>query len=236
MTEIKKGDWVYKGPFHEKVFLCDRFDDNGNPYDCEGWGCSIVYCHRLTPLKPGEAKVGDRVAVLQSVYDKIEDGSIWRLKHRNILNGCIELSKEGLYFEFDELARLPDCAQDKPITVIPIEEDKLDSIPKAPTSKQIQMAIGLPMDTKCPHPEWEGVWVNELDLPIWVEWKSGHACPWKCYSRVDNTYDEGWSDNWKGPKAEGWTQLEPAPTASTAGPKLSRPQKHGGIKTPVDTW
>lgn len=121
MSEIKKGDWVYYGDGHEEqVFQCDKI-----------WGGLVKakiniamryrllkYCHRLEPLKRGDKLEGDRVAVIERGSNIDPDiGTIHRIIDPPLGYECdsprIDFTPEGWFMRHCELARLPDCAQDK---------------------------------------------------------------------------------------------------------------------------
>lgn len=307
MTEIKKGDWVYrKAGDYEEVIQCTGIDPDGDIMFSKG----SVYahqCHRLTPLKPGEAKVGDRVAVIVKIdsYDP-DVGIITRISGtwNNKMHPRIEWDgcKEGKPLWLYQLARLPDCAQEKPVVLDEID-DMPDEIPSMVKPRNIKvfgipgkcrdklfeaympenhnklrrlspMPIpwldeidDMPPEIQCPHPEWEpvvfgeGGYMSDEKLkptpcphPEWegvydyrgigysVRW-SGEENHFRAVKRRrdvpgDPSFlcnaDHYWGED--GPDETIWTIIEPAPTASIAGPKLPQPRKHGGIKTPVDTW
>lgn len=264
MTEIKKGDWVYFSDGEkETVFRCGKSNefsiyDDGERFD--RWQYRADLCHRLTPLKPGDmVERGTRCAIIETC-DGLQGQIVeW---HDNSYSCSPFVNCDGRIYTVEryKLARLPDCAQDKPVTVIPIEEDKLDSIPKAPKDKQVRLEVlrkpkhtqcphpewkpvvfgegGYMSDEKlspeipCPHPEWEGVWEICPGIVYRIQWDKDR---WFFFN-IKQPGDWHSSKDWIGPGADNYLKIEPAPTTATAGSKLSRPQKHGGIKNPVDTW
>jgi hypothetical protein len=251
MTEIKKGDWVYRtglgsDGITEAVFKCVGLNKFGNPLDDSGWHYSKEVCHRLTTLEPLEnVERGTRCAVIGkhhifSAGDIVEwdDVSLDQAPFvRNEINGRTAVQRSWL-------ARLPDCAQRAPGAPDPDEEipnleQDIDNfyssmseafgIPKYALNGEGSPATEHPTPLPCPHPEWEGVWLFDNGLS-----KTSHKLEW-----VDSHWElDGCEVEWHENKGYnfGWTLLEPAPAASTAGPKLPRPRKHGGVTVPWDPY
>ena len=117
MSKIKKGDWVYVEADGEHVFQCDGNSIDGLLIGKEDlW--FMEYCHRLEPVKPGDKlEIGDRVAVIgKSMKQDPKLGSIHRVimfDHGDKNYPQIDFGKHGHFMRGSELARLPDCAQDK---------------------------------------------------------------------------------------------------------------------------
>lgn len=260
MTEIKKGDWVYINSkcIGEHVFQCASIASTGNIHDESThtlWDRKS--CHRLTPLEPGGAKVGDRCVVLDN--DCLADGDIGDIVNitKVFSDTSIDIqTKNGhnqLIYNHD-LARLPDCAQRAPGAPDPDEELPHSSEFKIPATKIVSSidqwygtnlvpsevpwipleVLGRKKPTPCPHPEWEGVWVHEYTKAAYKVMWDCHRWQWSVLHVHHGTAQ--YSASWEGPEAEDWTLIEPAPTASTAGPKLPRPQKHGGVTVPWDPY
>jgi hypothetical protein len=221
MDEIKKGDWVYT-----------EEDDEEHVFPCSGTGAEYLTggddwwfkdcCHRLKPLKPGDKiDVGDRVAVIgRSADDDPDLGTIHRVERIVIdefMYPFIDYTECGRAMLISELARLPDCAQD----------ERCDPVESATPKAECHTEAEVQQDpVPCPRPEWEGIW-DYLGDGYRVEWKHVRFV----ISRIHGAeVVGGWAPG------EFWKQIEPATNASTAGPKLERPRKHGGIKTPWDPW
>jgi hypothetical protein len=195
--------------------------------------------------------------------------------------------------EFSELARLPDCAQDRrcetsdvkethwaddvseeteaqawyePLTGLAdcyycgcertiglndgdyptcescatLEKEERDEvrrnrddqpIPYVLTSKSKDNRYGPDSEAPCPHPEWEGIWKTQYGTIVYARWVHDNG---KSMWKIKECASTSWG-YWDGP-SHLWTLIEPAPYASRPGPKLERPKKHGGIKTPWDPW
>jgi hypothetical protein len=246
MNEIKKGDWVYAEEGGEHVFQCGGTRD-GIIIGGDDWWFTEC-CHRLDSLKPGDKlDPGDRVAVIDRSLDNDPGlGTIHRViefsaEARRL--PIIDATQFGWIMEFGQLARLPDCAQDKRSKPEDTENVFMkirrnldcESIPYVLNKERCQPSPddSIWSDTvnpeqifPCPHPEWEGTW-DYLGDGYRVEWKHTRFVT----SRIHGTeVVGGWAPG------EFWKQIEPAINASTAGPKLERPKKHGGIKTPWDPW
>jgi hypothetical protein len=220
MNEIKKGDWVYTDEEDtEHVFLCSG---TGAEYLTGGddWWFKDC-CHLLEPLKPGDKlEVGDRVAVIERVIGDPKLGEIHNVlvtRYGNKDLVMIDFTVDGLLMHYPQLARLPDCAQ----------YERRDPVESATPKEGCHVEVEVQQDpVPCPRPEWEGIW-DYLGDGYRVEWKHVRFVT----SRIHGT---DVIDRWL--PGEFWKQIEPAPNASTAGPKLERPKRHGGIKTPWDPW
>jgi hypothetical protein len=240
MSEIKKGDWVYTtvDVCGEYVFQCSGIED-GRMMDSRDVVMPLwtkIWCHRLEPLKPGDKlEVGDRVVVIgRSIDNDPGLGTIHRVieftpEARRL--PIIDAAPFGWIMEFEQLARLPDCAQDKRCEPSDGKDDR--PIPYVLNEERCQPS---PDDSiPCPHPEWEGIWLAKKEVRR-VKWCPGSGeFPWGIETVKAGRFAT-YSSGWVGPKSEGWTMLEPAPRESISGPKLERPRKHGGIKTPWDPW
>lgn len=243
MSNFKVGDWVYwnDGEGREAVFRVSY--DNGLYLYKKGRCCyQKDACHLLTPLEPGEAKVGDRYAVIENNTQSVPTGEICVCT--GFCDGFLGLgtSKGKKFLLYQRLARLPDCAQratsvtvqddpntdaDKPQKTDTDTEKSNDYNDKTPTLKD-----PLP----CPHPEWEGVWLYCGEAHR-IEWNGTGFMAHEINTPDMDVFclcpDTEWYSDGPTPR---WTQLEPAPAASTAGPKLPRPNKHGGVTVPWDPY
>jgi len=241
MNEIKKGDWVYSKQSGGQVFQCKEVlsGETGEVFFGGRHLWRSKYCHRLDPLKPGDKlDPGDRVAVIDRSLDNDPGlGTIHRViefsaEARRL--HIIDATQFGWVMEFGQLALLPNCAQDKRSkpedteNVLMKIRRNLDCELCSTLLNEGREAVGVNPEqaSPCPHPEWEGTW-DYLGDGYRVEWKHTRFVT----SRIHGTeVVGGWAPG------EFWKQIEPAINASTAGPKLERPKKHGGIKTPWDPW
>lgn len=226
MTEIKKGDWVYINSTYIKkhVFQCASITSTGNIHDESTntlWDRES--CHRLTPLEPSEVKVGDLVVILDQNFKEGEIGEITEASN------MYSISVDGIWlFDYRQLARLPDCAQRAPGAPDP----DVGTEQKVEIDSDTTWTLPAP----CPHPEWEGVWLYCGEAHR-IEWDGTGFMAHEINTPDMDVFclcpDTEWYSDGPTPR---WTQLEPAPTASTAGPKLPRPQKHGAPTVPWDPY
>jgi hypothetical protein len=244
INEIKKGDWVYtqEDGLVDHVFQCAGVSDGCiiDNSDIITLYLSPIHCHRLKPLKPGDKlSPGDRVAVVARYGE--DDPKLLGTIHRIIMSPTDELECPIIDFTacgwamlISELARLPDCAQDKRCETSDGKETQCADDDDQPIP---YVLTGLTMEAPCQHPEWEGIWLDKKEVRR-VKWcPDDSELPWGVGTIKSGRFAVNfYSSRWVGPKSEGWTMLEPAPRESIAGQKLERPNKHGEIKTPWDPW
>lgn len=221
----------------DHVFQCSKVSD--------GWS-KEWRCHRLEPLKPGDKlEVGDRVAVIGRSTNRIETdddpelGSIHRfMGFSGFGNPRIDFAtRRGWVMDFEELARLPDCAQDNWCEP---EDSKKETHWADDNDQPIPYVLtGLTMEAPCPHPEFEGSTWDYCGEGFKIYWENNG---WIAHSIKPS---EKWNPSFPvhsdpldlvTEEDSFWRLVELAPQQSTPGKKLERPRKHGGIKTPWNPW
>jgi len=239
MNEIKKGDWVYAEDGGEHVFQCsgtmgfDGLVDGGDHWWHE------EYCYRLGPLRTGDKlEVGDRVAVIKRCATAYPDiGTIHRVMGFSFGNIKIDFAS-GRIMLHRELARLPDCTQDKRCETSDVKETHCADDVK--DDQPIPYVLtGLTMEAPCPHPEFEGSTWDYCGEGFKIYWENNG---WIAHSIKPS---EKWNPSFPvhsdsldlvTEEDSFWRLVELAPQQSTPGKKLERPRKHGGIKTPWNPW